>query len=221
MLQSLCPFSSSSTNDENSDESALAVYVNVYDMRPENNWGYHLGIGVWHTGVQLFNSMEVTFGGHPGDFTGVFSVPPKSIPLPLRHSIRVGTLTKSPVEIKAILEQISADYPGNSYNILHRNCNHFSDDLCRRLLGKGIPGYINRLAGIASLMKCWLPPTIRDPTAQLTQPQLSDDDGDGPPHCCNCHVHHHQDDPPVFTSSSSSPSSSSSSSTSPLNPQLF
>ena len=148
MFSSLCSFGESFQNDEGADEPMRSVYVNVYDMRPENNWGFHLGIGVWHTGVQLFNSIEVTFGGHPGSFSGVFSLPPKSVPLPLRHSIKIGTLNKSPAELRAILEQISEEYPGNSYNILNRNCNHFSDDLCRRLVGKGIPPYINRLAGL-------------------------------------------------------------------------
>lgn len=27
-----------------------------------------------------------------------------------------------------------------------RNCNHFANALCTQLLGKGIPGYLNRLA---------------------------------------------------------------------------
>jgi hypothetical protein len=176
-FQSLCTYDDTSVpEDEANVEPVRWVIVHVYDMRPENKWSYHLGVGVWHTGVQLFNSIEVTFGGHPGSTSGVFSVPPRSIPLPLRQSLRVGVLTKPVAEIRAILEQIALDYPGNSYHILNRNCNHFSDDLCRRLVGRGIPSYINRLAGLASLVKCWLPAAIHDSAPQ--DPNLVDDDDD-------------------------------------------
>ncbi len=32
----------------------------------------------------------------------------------------------------------------NFYFHFFRNCNHFSDELCKSLLGYGIPGWVNR-----------------------------------------------------------------------------
>ena len=41
--------------------------------------------------------------------------------------------------------------------ITDRNCNSFSDDLCRRLVGRGLPKWINRLAYFGTFVRCLLP----------------------------------------------------------------
>ena len=38
-----------------------------------------------------------------------------------------------------------------------RNCNHFSDELCSRLVGVGIPSYLNRLAWLGTIFNCFVP----------------------------------------------------------------
>ena len=48
----------------------------------------------------------------------------------------------------------------DSYNILTKNCNHFSDALVRRLLAKPIPGYLNRLAMLGGCCGPCLPPSL-------------------------------------------------------------
>jgi hypothetical protein len=55
---------------------------------------------------------------------------------------------------------------------LDRNCNHFSDRFCKEILGKGIPGYVNRLAWMGSYVECLLPRklAIETPTAPSPQP---------------------------------------------------
>ena len=50
-----------------------------------------------------------------------------------------------------------APRPGNSYSLLERNCNHFSDQLCRSLVQRPAPRYINRLAGLGQRLSCILP----------------------------------------------------------------
>ena len=40
-----------------------------------------------------------------------------------------------------------------------RNCNNFSNDLCKALLGIEIPGYVNRCAYLASFFSCCIPST--------------------------------------------------------------
>jgi hypothetical protein len=42
---------------------------------------------------------------------------------------------------------------GCSINLIIRNCNHFADDFCRRLMGRGIPRWINRLPYIFTLVQ--------------------------------------------------------------------
>lgn len=57
---------------------------------------------------------------------------------------------KSWREILKILDDLREAFPGNSYHIARKNCNSFSNALAEALLGKGIPGYINRMASIGS-----------------------------------------------------------------------
>lgn len=42
--------------------------------------------------------------------------------------------------------ELGTHYSGKTYNIISKNCNHFGDEFSKRLCGKGIPGWINRLA---------------------------------------------------------------------------
>lgn len=140
------------------------VYVNVYDMREENAWTGGVGLGVWHSGVELYGRYEITFGGHGGAETGVYSTRPGGVAGPgvkLRERIEIGRIQLSVTQVRHVLERISLEYPGHSYHLLHRNCNHFSDDLCRRLTGgRGLPSFVNRLASLASFFRCWLPSSL-------------------------------------------------------------
>jgi hypothetical protein len=40
---------------------------------------------------------------------------------------------------------------------LERNCNHFAEDLCKRLCGSGIPSWVNRAASIGNLFSGLVP----------------------------------------------------------------
>lgn len=37
-----------------SDKGKVPVYLNVYDLTPMNGYGYWLGLGAYHSGVQGF-----------------------------------------------------------------------------------------------------------------------------------------------------------------------
>ena len=58
-----------------------------------------------------------------------------------------------PGEVKAVMEELAAEYRGNAYNLITKNCNHFCNDACLRLTGNPIPSWVNRLARIG---KCHL-----------------------------------------------------------------
>ncbi|KAL1923645.1 uncharacterized protein VTP21DRAFT_8625 [Calcarisporiella thermophila] len=154
-----------------SPESGTPVYLHVYTMLPPSAIAFittALGIGVYHSGVEI-RGREYCFGAHPHELPGIFVVTPKVGPpgVTYRKSIFMGYCKYSDNHINRIIHTISREYTGVSYRLLTRNCNHFSSDLCRRLLGKPIPNWINRAAAIASCFPCILPPEwIRPPECE-------------------------------------------------------
>ncbi|GAU27024.1 hypothetical protein TSUD_313860 [Trifolium subterraneum] len=69
----------------------VPVYLNVYDLTPINGYAYWLGLGVYHSGVQV-HGIEYGFGAHENDTTGIFEVQPKNCPgFTFRKSIFIGT----------------------------------------------------------------------------------------------------------------------------------
>ena len=80
--------------------------------------------------------------------TGVFDSEPLSMDQELyRGSLEIGTID-SLTKLYDVLSLIKDDFPANEYNVIRRNWNHFSDEFWRKLVGTGIPGYINRLANL-------------------------------------------------------------------------
>ena len=45
-------------------------------------------------------------------------------------------------EVSKILGELSQKFGGGDYHILDRNCNNFSDEFAKKLIGKGIPNEI-------------------------------------------------------------------------------
>ncbi|CAO3675139.1 unnamed protein product [Umbelopsis ramanniana] len=143
------------------------VFVNVYDMIEPctlTNFGYFMGVGIFHSGVEV-NGREYCYGGHPYDFSGVFVVEPKVGPpgVLFKQSINMGYIDLDEDKITELIQTLSGEYSGNSYNLLNRNCNHFTADLCNRLTGKTVPGWINRAAKLGTMFPCVLPAEWIDP----------------------------------------------------------
>ena len=63
-----------------------------------------------------------------------------------RETITLGYTDFNKNEVEAIIAQIGNDFKGDSYHLLHKNCNHFTDALAKVLCGTGIPSWVNRLA---------------------------------------------------------------------------
>ncbi|XP_021739444.1 deSI-like protein At4g17486 [Chenopodium quinoa] len=139
---------------------AVPVYLNVYDLTPINGYAYWLGLGVYHSGVQV-HGVEYAFGAHDHATTGVFEVEPKQCPgFTFRKSILIGRTDLGAKEVRALMEKLSKEYFGNTYHLISKNCNHFCNDLCIRLTGKPIPSWVNRLARLGLLCKCVLPAAL-------------------------------------------------------------
>lgn len=146
------------------------VYLNVYDLLQQNDYTYWCGIGVFHSGVEVFG-VEYAFGGHEFDTPGVFATNPREAPgtVAWREAVPVGFTDMSQEEVHTLVQRMGQEYKGNRYHLLQMNCNHFSSDLCARLTGQPAPAWINRLASIAVSLHCLLPtgwvPPLRPPTA--------------------------------------------------------
>ncbi|KAM7256530.1 hypothetical protein ACFE04_012271 [Oxalis oulophora] len=129
---------------------SVPVYLNVYDLTSFNGYAYWLGLGVYHSGVQV-HGIEYAYGGHEDPTTGIFkSVPQQCVGFKLRKSILIGKTNLDPAQVKSMMDKLAKDYKGDAYNLLTKNCNHFCNDVCLSLTGNPIPSWINRLARIGN-----------------------------------------------------------------------
>ncbi|KAK9470549.1 PPPDE putative peptidase domain-containing protein [Dipodascopsis tothii] len=140
-----------------------AVVINVYDLLQGSRMAglcWALGVGVYHSAVEI-DDREYAYGGHdePG-VSGVYYSRPKT-PLPgglvCRLSFDHADTTYSAAEVRAIVSDLSHEYLGTGYNLVYRNCNHFTDSLVTRLTGKPAPAWLNRATIIGAAVPCLIP----------------------------------------------------------------
>lgn len=60
-----------------------------------------------------------------------------------RESVLVGYTSMTPQHVQQAVQEMGEQYKGNAYHLLQRNCNHFSNDLCRKLTGKEAPLWVS------------------------------------------------------------------------------
>ncbi|XP_077248167.1 deSI-like protein At4g17486 [Tasmannia lanceolata] len=107
--------------------------------------GIGLG-GIFHSAVQVYGDEEWSFGFCEIG-SGVFSCPPSKNPMyTYREHIVLGETSFSVFKVNQILRELSREWPGNSYDLLSKNCNHFCDELCERLGVPKLPAWVNRFA---------------------------------------------------------------------------
>lgn len=156
------------SDSESSSSSRVQLYLNVYDLTPLNNYMYWFGVGIYHSGIEA-HGVEYAFGAHDYPTSGVFEVEPKSCPgFVFRRSVSLGPVDMSPLEFRQFVEHMAGSYNGDSYHLIAKNCNHFTDDITKQLTGKSIPGWVNRLARIGSFCNCLLPESIQVTTVRHT-----------------------------------------------------
>ncbi|XP_062029761.1 deSI-like protein At4g17486 isoform X2 [Rosa rugosa] len=181
------PSSSSSSSVEKEQQTdrkrtRALLYLNVYDLTPVNNYLYWFGFGVFHSGIEV-HGMEYGFGAHEYPSSGVFEVEPRSCPgFIFRRSVLLGSTDMSRTELRSFMEQLSGKYHGDTYHLIAKNCNHFTDEVCLRLTGKPIPGWVNRLARVGSFCNCLLPENIQLSAVRHLPdhpPYSEEDDDDG------------------------------------------
>ena len=131
-----------------------SIYLNIYDLTSLNKFLDCFGLGAYHSAIQIFDT-EFSFGAHPYEHTGVIENQPNSNKLiQFRKTILLGNTSLKLNEISKILSDVKSKYIGNTYDVFKNNCNHFSNELCIKLMNKPIPKYINRLSNFSSLFRC-------------------------------------------------------------------
>lgn len=92
--------------------------------------------------LQVYGDEEWSFG-FCEQGTGVFSCPSQKNPMyTYRESIVLGITDFSIFKINQILRELSKEWPGSSYDLLSKNCNHFCDEFCESLGVPKLPGKI-------------------------------------------------------------------------------
>ncbi|KAK4257365.1 hypothetical protein QN277_006961 [Acacia crassicarpa] len=172
--------SSSSDCNGNKSDCCATVVLNVYDLTPLNNYTHWIGFGIFHSGIEVYGR-EFGFGAHELSSSGVFEVEPRKCPgFIYRRSITLGQINMHPSEFQTFIENMASEYYGDTYHLISKNCNHFTDDLSRRLTGKRIPGWVNRLANLGALCSCLLPESLQVSNVKQQMPEwhVNMDDSD-------------------------------------------
>ncbi|QHN94556.1 DeSI-like protein [Arachis hypogaea] len=138
------------------------VYLNVYDVSPR-------------TATPTGSASECTIPGWKF-VVGIFEGEPKKCEgFKFRKRVMIGKTGMGESEVKAVMEELGGEYRGNAYNLISKNCNHFSNAASRRLTGKSIPAWVNRLAKFGMCCKCVVPPVRLDATMANTHRTINCD----------------------------------------------
>ena len=128
------------------------VVLNVYDLHEGNSMLGSVGLGIYHTGVEI-NGKEYSFSA-----SGVCRTTPK---LPefgvFKESITIGSFKGLAFLNSTVASLAASDFLPGTYDIVNKNCNNFSNALCVSLCNTSIPSWINRAASIGSTFSAITP----------------------------------------------------------------
>ncbi|KAG6011805.1 hypothetical protein E4U43_008119 [Claviceps pusilla] len=160
------------------------IKIHVYDLLPPGKISsilWTVGASLLHSGV-VINGKEYAYGGHDKrGATGVYWTKPKTEPPggTFRCELLHGFTLASQEEIDSALRTASEEFLGTSYNLLTRNCNHFTSYLCQKLTGNPGPGWLNRAASIGVALPCVVPREwIQPPEYETANGELLDEEED-------------------------------------------
>lgn len=132
------------------------VWLHIYDVpshptaRRMNGALRRIGTGAFHAGVEVYGQ-EWSFGSAEEDSsgTGLFVCAPRGCEgHAYRESLPMGHTPVSEEDVRRLLGTLSKQWLAKDYDMLRKNCCHFSDMLCQQLQVGKIPGWIRNLSGI-------------------------------------------------------------------------
>eukprot|EP00826_Nyctotherus_ovalis_P056685 TRINITY_DN7701_c0_g1_i11.p1 TRINITY_DN7701_c0_g1~~TRINITY_DN7701_c0_g1_i11.p1 ORF type:complete len:153 (+),score=23.95 TRINITY_DN7701_c0_g1_i11:146-604(+) len=131
------------------------VLLNIYDLSPLNRYLRFFTLGLYHSAIEI-DGTEISFGGgeQPIGGSGI------SIGEPLyKHGFvlvetRFVGVIKSRSQADAVIRELEGTFQASQYNTVGKNCNHFTEEFCYRLVKKHIPSYVNRMARLGNMFGC-------------------------------------------------------------------
>lgn len=120
-----------------------------------------MGLAPHHTSLEV-DGYRYTFAANAGIVKTVSrneGVPPGAI---YKEAIPLGGCSYNRGEVNAILKKLGETFRGNSYHLVHRNCNHFTETLATAIILNDLlvdpnqgglesyPQWVNRLARTGS-----------------------------------------------------------------------
>uniref|UniRef100_A0A7S4V0J2 PPPDE domain-containing protein n=1 Tax=Alexandrium monilatum TaxID=311494 RepID=A0A7S4V0J2_9DINO len=139
--------------------AAAPVTLHVYHVtgldavRRVNKVLRALGTGAFHTGVEVYGQ-EYSFGFTDDGGSGVFWCPPGECEAhAYLKSIPMGSVAMSEAQVQSLILQLAEEWQGEDYDLLHCNCCHFSQELCRQLGVGPLPRWVTSLAGTGAAME--------------------------------------------------------------------
>lgn len=119
-----------------------------------------LGGGLFHCGVEVYDwewSYSYAAAGTPDAElagTGVFCCRPRQCEgHTYSVSIEMGGAGLTEEATLKMISDMESEWPMDTYDLLHRNCCHFCDELCKRLGVGSIPQWLSSLADIGAAME--------------------------------------------------------------------
>ncbi|KAF2108515.1 PPPDE putative peptidase domain-containing protein [Lophiotrema nucula] len=172
----------SSTHRSTLSLQRTEIKIHVYDLLPPGKISsvlWAIGSSLLHSGV-VIGDKEYAYGGHDQPrLTGVYWTKPGQEPPggTFRQEILHGFSFRPEEELKALIHEASEQFLGTSYNLLTKNCNHFTSYLCERLTSRPAPSWLNRAASIGVALPCVVPREwIAPPDHDTADGELLDED---------------------------------------------
>lgn len=184
------------------------IIINVYDLSPPGTFAnllWRFGFPFLHTGIVL-HEREYSYGAlspEPANSsptsssnpspspasprTGIFSTRPGYEPLGARFrcEILLGFTYLSAEELDLLLVDVGKRFYGHDYNLLSKNCNHFTNHMAKILTQREVPGWVNRAAKFGLAFPClvpkdWItPPVATDEGYEDDGERYQDDEDEG------------------------------------------
>lgn len=147
--------------------SSTAVVLNVYDLNEANELLSSMGLGFYHSGVEIGLEERREYAFAP--IVGIYDSPPRSVPNALfRGAVNMGYFEGGRERLARAIDALRGRFRPDGYDMVTNNCNNFADALVHELLGAHIPPWINRLAALGSCVACLVPRKLPSPAVDAT-----------------------------------------------------
>ena len=128
--------------------TSVPVTLHVYDLGESRALAglNSRALGAFHVAVEVYG-YEWSYGWNDDGETGVFACEPKQCEMhTYRESISMGNTTLSREQVNTLLDKLEPTWLGANYDMIARNCCHFSREFSIGLGVGEIPRWLYRLA---------------------------------------------------------------------------